>query len=155
MVMAPIRLCFWRKSYLVGYVLEQGDICVTEQPCQLLILNALSDINQWAWSISGIILTGAKRSIWGKTTNSRTNLACTGLSSCPDLYTERQKSNAWAMTRPVGWKGTPEPKSKLVTALAWTSIVWRGRWELVTIQWQYLRREQVEFKNQANLIPRY
>ena len=46
MVMAPIRLCFWRKSYLVGYVLEQGDICVTEQPCQLLILNALSDINQ-------------------------------------------------------------------------------------------------------------
>jgi hypothetical protein len=127
MVMAPIRLRFWGKNYLVGYVLEQGHFCVTEQRRQLVILNALSDINQWAWSIGGIILTGAKRSSWRKNTNSGINLAWTGLSSCPDLYTGGQKTNAWAMTRPVEWKRTPEPKPKLVTALAWTSIVWRRR----------------------------
>jgi hypothetical protein len=84
-VMAPIRLHFWRKNYLVGYILEQDDYCVIERRYQLLKFNALTDINQWTWSISGIILTGAKRSIWRKTTNSITNLALTGLSSCPDL----------------------------------------------------------------------
>ena len=46
MVMAPIRLRFWRKNYVVKYVLEQGDICVTGQRCQFLIFNALGDINQ-------------------------------------------------------------------------------------------------------------
>jgi len=85
MIMAPTRLRFWRKNYLVGYILELGDYCVIEGRYQLLKLNALSDINQRAWSINGIILTGAKRSIWRKTTNSRTNLVWTGLSSCPDL----------------------------------------------------------------------
>jgi len=45
-VTTPILLRFWRKNYLVEYVLEEGDFCVTERRCQLLILNALIDINQ-------------------------------------------------------------------------------------------------------------
>jgi hypothetical protein len=64
MVMAPIRLRLWLKNYLVGYVLEQGDFCAIERRCQLLILNELSGINQWAWSIGGIKLTGAERSTY-------------------------------------------------------------------------------------------
>ena len=139
MLMAPIRLRLWCKNYLVGYIIEQGDFCVIERRCQLLHLNALRDIIHWAWSIGGMTLTVAKRSIWRKTTNSRTNLTWTGLSSCSDFYTERQKTNACAMTRPVWWERTPEPnlnRWRLGLGHRLCDVV-EGKF--LTIQWQYLR----------------
>jgi hypothetical protein len=142
-VMAPISLRFWRKNYFVGYVLEQSDFCVVERRCQLLILNALSGIKQWAWSIGEIILTGSKRNIWRKITFLRTNLAWNGLSSNPYFYTDRQKTKAWAMTRPQDGNDRRSLNRN-----------WWWFWKMVTIQWQYLRRENVEFKNHTNLTLR-